>query len=231
MPLLFHIWIPDAIGKLYLRFIVPLPVVFDVMWIRQVPIPVKPISVSEMFSGKVSSSLQARWWSIHFIQRTLNNWVRAPGWVFADEPAGTGDIPNNLKASAPSCWKYDHDVLTIFSVSEMYSTAVMSWFWARDSFCLACRFWLPCHISKTLWTLAILGNFFCSTSLSISRSLSVFIIFNARSSLANNRLLARAHCLSPTVLCWVRPAGVTAICRSHLAQRKSWPPLPQHVLR
>jgi len=43
-------------------------------------------------------------------------------------------------------------------VSELYATAVICLFWMWDSFCVACRFWQPCHISKMLWTLVILFN-------------------------------------------------------------------------
>jgi hypothetical protein len=41
--------------------------------------------------------------------------------------------------------------LTLCSVSEMYPTAVVWLFWARDSVWIALQFWLPCHSSKKSW--------------------------------------------------------------------------------
>jgi hypothetical protein len=83
--------------------------------------------------------------------------------------------------------------LTISSMSEMYPTAVTYLFWVRDSFCTVHSFWLPCHISKKLWTLAMLCNFFSSTMLFISESCYVFVVSNAGSSPANIPLLAWAE--------------------------------------
>jgi hypothetical protein len=89
----------------------------------------------------------------------------------------------------------------ISSVSEMYPTAVICWFWAQDSFCLAHCVWQPCHISIKSWTLAIQCNFFSSASLFISMSSSVLFGFNTGWFPASYPLLARANCRT-TTLSW-----------------------------
>jgi len=86
------------------------------------------------------------------------------------------------------------------SVSEMYPTAVICLFWARDSFWVARRFWQRCHISKKSWTLAILCNVLSSASFFISESVSVFMVSNSGSLSAKILLLARATCLTRTIL-------------------------------
>jgi hypothetical protein len=78
-----------------------------------------------MLSGELSSLLSARKISIHLIQRTFNTSVRLPGRSFADKAGGTGEFPNNLNGTAPSCSKFDQDTMTISSVSEMYPMAVI----------------------------------------------------------------------------------------------------------
>jgi len=45
IPLLWHFWIITAVVQCHIRFSVWHPVVFAVVWIIQVPIPVKPIFV------------------------------------------------------------------------------------------------------------------------------------------------------------------------------------------
>jgi len=87
----------------------------------------------------------------------------------------------------------------------MYRMVVMCMLSARASFCVACRFWLPCHISKKLWTLAILCHFICSASRFIFMSLPVFIIANAGSSPANHQVLAWGNCRTTTFLRCVSP--------------------------
>jgi len=82
----------------------------------------------------------------------------------------------------------------ISSVSRMYPTAVICFFWARDSFCVAHTFWLPCHISTKSWTLAILCNLLLSASFSISKSLSVFVVSHCRWWPATILVSARANC-------------------------------------
>jgi hypothetical protein len=96
-------------------------------------------------------------------------------------------------------------------------------FWARDSFCVARRFWLPCHISKKSWTLAILCNFLSSASVVISELFTVFVVFNSRSVPAKIPLLARPNCfmksfsqkVSPEVFDCLQP--ITAQPRENLA--------------
>jgi len=81
----------------------------------------------------------------------------------------------------------------------MYPTAVICIFWLWDSFCVARRFWLPCHISKTLWTLAIQCNFLCCASLFISMRCSVLGVSNAGSSPVSHLLLAWANWVTTTL--------------------------------
>jgi len=100
----------------------------------------------------------------------------------------------------------------------MYHMAVIWLFWGRDSFCVALRFWLPCHISKKLWTLAILCKFLFSAAFFISESFSVFGVSNCRSAPAKIPLFAAANCLTTTLSWWVWP--VVFDC---LQPMTSWP--------
>jgi len=81
---------------------------------------------------------------------------------------------------------------------EMYPTGVICVFWDQDSFLVSRRFWLPCHISKKLWTLTILCNFRSSTSFFISESFSVFLVSNSRPLTGKIPLLPWANCLTTT---------------------------------
>jgi len=148
-----------------------------------------------MNSYALSSSLSTGWWLIHRIQQPFNIQVRPPGRSFADKGGGKGNHSAYLNAAAPSCCKSDQDALTISSVSEVNPTAVICLFWAWDSFCVLCRLWLPCHISKMPWTLAILCNVFTSTSFFISELFSVFVVSNPGSVPVKIPLLAWANCL------------------------------------
>jgi len=80
----------------------------------------------------------------------------------------------------------------------MYPTAVICLFWVRDSYWVASRFWLPCHISKKSWTLAIVCNFLSSTSFFISELLSVSGVSNSPSVPAKIQLLAQSNWLITT---------------------------------
>jgi len=91
------------------------------------------------------------------------------------------------------CWGW-------FQCPKMYRTAGICLFWARDSFCVAGRLWLICHISKRSCALAIECRCVSSASLSISVSFSVFVVSNAGSSPAKITLLAQAHCHTTTFL-------------------------------
>jgi len=162
------------------------------------PIQLSQFWVAEMLSGEQASSLLAGWQSIRLIGRTSNTWVLPPWRSFAHRAGGTGDFSDNENAAAPSCWQCDQDALTISSVSEMYPLDVICVLWARHSFCVARRFWLPCHISKKSWTLATRCYFFCSASLFISMSLSVLVGSNPGSSPASNQLFAQTNCLTTT---------------------------------
>ena len=155
-------------------------------------------SVSEMFSGALSSSHLTRWQLIFQIGRAFNVWFHPPGRSFADKGGGNGDLSDNLKAALPSCWESDQDALTISSVSELDPTAVICMFWVRDSFWLAPRISMSCHISKESWTLAILCNVLCSAFFFFSESFSVFIVSKSGSSPAKIPWLARANSLPTT---------------------------------
>jgi len=139
-------------------------------------------SVSEMLAGGLSLSLSTELQLILRIWRTFNTWVRSPGRSFADKGGGKRDISDNLNAAAQSCWKSDHDALTISSVSELCPMAVICLIGAQDFFRVAHRFWLPCHIPKKSWTLALLCNSLSSTSFFISESVSVFVESNSGSA-------------------------------------------------
>jgi len=111
-----------------------------------------------MLSGAMSALHLIRWWLVCLIWQTLSFWVSPPGRSFADTAGGQDDLSDNFNAAAPSWWKSAGDALTISSVSEMYSTAVICTLWARDSFCVACRLWLTCPVSKRWWTITSLCN-------------------------------------------------------------------------
>ena len=175
------------------------------------PFQLSQFLVLDMLFGALTSSLSTGWWSILLIWRTLNISVRPPGRFFADTAGGKGDVSDNVNAATPSGWKSVQDASTISSVSEMYHTAIISLFWGRDSFCVARRFWLPCHISKQSWTLAILCNFLSSASCFISESISVCVVSNAGSSPANNPLLAWENCLTTPFSRRVSPVGLDCL--------------------
>jgi len=156
------------------------------------------VSVSKMISGALSLSLLGGWQSIVSIWQTFNTWVRPPGRSFAVKAGGKGDLSDNLNEASPSCWKFDQDALTISSLSDMYPMAVIWLFWVRHSFCVACRYWLHCHISKQLWTLAILCTFLFSACVFILESFSVFVVYNAGLWLTIIPLLAWANWLEQT---------------------------------
>jgi len=131
---------------------------------------------------------------------------------------GTGDLSDNLNAAIPSSWEIHQNTLTISSVSEIYSTAVISIFWAWHSFFIALRFWLPCHISKSSWILANLCKFLSSADHFISKSFSLYIVSSAWLLAANILLLAWVNCLRTTFSRKVSPAVF-----DYLQLRKSWP--------
>jgi len=169
------------------------------------PCQFSQFSVSEMLSGERSSSLSAAWQSICFMQRAFITWVHPPERSFGDKAGGTGDHSDNLNAATPSCWKFVHDDLMISSVSEMYPTPVICIFWVWVSICVARRFWLPCDISKMLWTFAIQCNVLGSASLFMSMSFTILVVSNAGSSLASNSIVARANCFTMTSFRGVSP--------------------------
>jgi len=168
-------------------------------------------AVSEMLSGVLSSSLLTGWQLILRIRRTFNTWVRPPGSAFEDEGGGKGDLSDHLNAAAPSCWKDDHDALTISSTSEMSPTTIICLFGAQDSVWVANRFWLPCHISKMSWTFAILCNFLSAACFFISKSFPVFVVSNSGSAPAKFPLLGGANSLTMTFSWRVEPVGFDSL--------------------
>jgi len=158
--------------------------------------------MSETHSGALYSSLSTGWMFMLRIPRTFNISVCPPWRFFADKTAGKGDLSNNLNSAAPSCWESDQDALTIFSVSEIYPSTIISSFWAQNSLDVAYRFWLPCNILNMSWTLAIRSNCHSSGSCCISELFSVLVQFNSAWAPAKIPLLARGNCsimsFSPT---------------------------------
>jgi len=183
-----------------------------------------------MLSGALSSSPSAGWCSICLIQRTFNTRVHPPASPHVRRTFGNGDLSDNLDAATPFRWTFDQDALTLSSLSEMFATVVICLFWVRDSFCVVCRFWLPCHISKTSWTLAFLQSVLSSSSLFNSKLLSVSDLSNAGSSPANIRKLTRPYFLATT--CSWSVMHVVFDCLQPLTsrQRENWPPLRHHVV-
>jgi len=153
---------------------------------------------SEMVWGALFWTLSSGWWLILLIQCTFDTWVHPPGWSFVDRAGQNGDLSDNLNAAAPSCWKFDQEALMIPSVSEMYPLAVICVFWARDSFCVAHRFWLLCHIPKKSCTLAILCDILFSASFFNSKLCSVSVVSNPAQPPANIPLLAQTNCPTTT---------------------------------
>jgi len=188
--LLRAFWIVDAFVMSYIRFNVCSAIVFVVIWIIHVAIPVTPIPASEMPAGAQSSSPATGWQLLGINQQTFFISVCPPGRPFADKAGGKSDLSDNLYTATPSCWKSEQDALMIFSLSEMYPTAVLCMFSVHDSFCVVCRFWLLCYIIKKSWTLAAVWNCLFSASIFISMSFSDFIITNTWSSLAKILVLA-----------------------------------------
>jgi len=182
-------------------------------------------SVSEMLSGVLSSSLSTGWLFIVQSRRIFKIWVLTPGRSFADQAGGKGDLSDSLNAAAPSCGKSEQDALMISFVSEMYPMAVICVFWVQDSFCVACMFWLPCHISKMSWTLAILCNFLSSASFFISESFSVFLVSNSGPVSAKIPLLARTNCLTMTFSRTVSPVVFDCLQQITSQWMENWPPL------
>ena len=111
-----------------------------------------------------------------------------------------GDLSANLNAAAHSWWQSNQDALTISSMSEIYPTSVIWSFWGHDSFCILHRFWLPCNISKNLWTLAIQCSVLSLASFVISESFSVFVLSISGSVPTKMPLLPQVNNFTTTFL-------------------------------
>jgi len=138
-------------------------------------------SESEMLADALPSSHLTGWWLILQMRRKFNISVRPPGRFSADKGGGKGDPSDNLNAAPPACWKSDHDALTISCVSEIYRKAVICFFWVQNSFLVAHRFWLPSHMSKKSWTVAIVCSFLPSAYFFISELFVGFVVSNSGS--------------------------------------------------
>jgi len=183
-----------------------------------------------MLTGALFPSLSTEWWLTLQIRWTFDIWVRPPGTSFADKAGGKGDLSHNSNATTPSCWKSDQDALTFYSVSKRYAMAVICLVWAQNSFCVSHRFWLPCHISKKLWTLDNLCNFLSSASIFISELFSVFVVSDPGLSPAKIPLLAQENCLTTTFSRRVSPGVIDCLLPITPRAGKTWPPLQHHVV-
>jgi len=157
------------------------------------------MSITDMISGLRLSSLSNGWELILLILRKFHNWVRLPGRSFVDKASGRGDHSDNVNAALSLGSSTDKNAWTISSVSKMNPKVIICLFSVRDSFCVASRFWLPCHTSEKSWSLAILCDFHSSASFFICDWFSVLNVSNAGSTPVNIPLLAWAHCLTTTV--------------------------------
>jgi len=175
------------------------------------PFQLSQLSASEMNQGGQSTSLSIGCRLISLIRHSFNIWVHPRTRSFEDKPGGWGDLSDKSNAAAPSWWKFGQNAITISSVSEMYPMVVICLFWAWDSLCVAQRFWLPCHISKRSWTLAILCNFLSSASLFSSMSFSALVVSNPGSSPADIPVLAPGYCLTTTPGRRVSPAVIDCL--------------------
>jgi len=157
-------------------------------------------SVTQMISGALSSWCSAGWWSILLIMWTKSTWVCLAGMCFADNAGSRGNLSYNLDVPAPLYSMFDQDAFTIPSVSEMYPLVVIGLFWAQDYFLVAWTFWLPCHISKSSCTLAILCNCCLSAPQFNSNSCTLLVKSNAGSLPDTIALLAWAKYLTTAFL-------------------------------
>jgi len=205
--LLWAFGILDAICLLYNTFIVCRVIVFTVIWIIQVTIPVQPIfGVQNAFTctnlitsdwmtvaSSDAAGIQYLSLSPREIVCTQSGWHRKSFWQF--------EYSHTIMLKEwPGCFE------DLFRV-QMYSMSVICLFWVRDSFCAVHRFWLPCHISKILWILAILCNVLSSTSFFISKLYSVFVVSDTGISCANIPLFSQPNYLTTTFLNRVLPVS------------------------
>jgi len=184
--------------------------------------------VFKMLSGAPASSPSAGPLWIHLIPRMSHTSVRPPRMLFADKDGGKGDLSDNVYAAAPSCWKFDQNALMMSLVSEMYYTAVLFVFGVRHSFSVACRLWLPSHISQKSLTLANLCNVLSSTCFFKSKLFSVSVLSNAAQSLANIPSLARGNWLTTTCSRSVSPVTLDwlQVIMSHAREQLPSPQAP-----
>jgi hypothetical protein len=198
--------------------------------LSQSPFQLSPFSVSEMLSGVLFSALSTGWRSILLIQRMFNTWVYSPGRSFVDKAGGKHDLSEHLNAAVRRCWKFVQNALMISSVSERYPTAFVWVFGEHDTFCVACRLWLPCHISKKLWTLVVEPKSLSSASSTIPSHFP----FPGYPMLRNCRPIVSFCHLHTSLLRHFprlsRQCFHTVSSQYHLVQEKYWPTLQHHVV-
>ena len=183
-----------------------------------------------MPAGALSSSLSTWWRLILRILRTFKIWVRPPGRFICRQRWWQVWSFWQFKYSRTIMLKEWPGYLTISSVSEMYPMAVIWLFWARDSFCVARRFWLHCLISKKSWTLAIRFKFLSATGFFISELFPVFIESNSGSVPAKIPLLALANSFTTTSSRRVSPVVFDCLHPKTSSPREKRHPLRHHVL-
>jgi hypothetical protein len=96
------------------------------------------LSVLEVLSGALPSSLPAGWHLIVQICQTIYIVVHPPGRSHVQKDGGECNVFDNLYVAIQSGGNFDQDAWTIPSVYEMYSTAAIFSVWATDSICVAC---------------------------------------------------------------------------------------------
>jgi len=166
------------------------------------PFQSRQLSVLDMHSGALSSSLSAEWLSIVPNRRTFDTWIRPPGRSFADKVGGKGAHSDNLNAAAPLGWKFDQDALIISSVSEMYPTTVIWSFTGRVYICVVGRFWLPCHIFKIIGSWPFCVIFFPPPLSSIPSCFQCLCYW-----MLCNRPPIFLYWLKQTILLWLLPTA------------------------
>jgi len=111
ITLLWAFKILDAIVKLYLRFVVCLPVIFALIWIINVSIPVKQV-LGVQHGVMWTIHITFGWMAIIlFIWRTFNSRVYPLRKSFVDKAGGKCNLSDNWDAVVPLCWRYDNDTL------------------------------------------------------------------------------------------------------------------------
>jgi hypothetical protein len=119
-----------------------------------------------MLSGVQYQSLLAGWQSIRLIWQMFDRWGCPPGRSIEVKAGGKGELSDNLNAATQSCTTFDQDAFTISEVSDVYPAPVICLIWAGDTFYIAGRFWVLCHIGKEKFSLGRIALSGCMGSIS-----------------------------------------------------------------